>query len=109
MKVRLLKKTRKRFEIHHLPNGEIGYIGERYEYNLFKLTDTTNQYFEKYSQLGSKEGIRQFCPLEQRFDTEERCIVYLKSLIIDRLRSEGYRGRKDHMIIGSKQKTWYKK
>lgn len=109
MKVKLLKKARKRFEIHHLPNGEVGPFGERYEFNLFKLTDSTNQYFERWAQLGSKEGTTQFCLLEQRFDTEEKCINYLKCLIINRLRSEGHRGRKDHQMLGSQRKVWYKK
>lgn len=109
MKTRLLKKTRKRFEIHHLPNGEVGPFGERYEYNLFKLTDSTNQYFERYTQLKSKEGVKQFCPLEQIFDTEDKCINYLTGLIISRLRSEGHRGRKDRNISSAQTKKWYKK
>lgn len=107
MKVRLLKRIRKRFEIHHLPNGEIGPFGDYYDYNLFKLTDSTNAYFERYAQFRSKEGTKQFCPFEQRFDTEEKCINYLKSLIISRLRSEGHRGRRDHGIVASKRKVWY--
>ena len=109
MKVRLLKKTRKRFEIHHLPNGNVGAFGERYEYNLFKLTDNTNSWFEKWAQLERKEGAWQYCQLEQTFDTEDKCVAYLKSLIIDRLRSEGNRGRKDHRMLAAQQKVWHNK
>jgi hypothetical protein len=95
MKVKLLRKVRKRFEILHLPKGFI-YSGKRFEYDLFRLIDSTNEYYDRYAQLkfdDSKEI--QFCDSKQIFDTEKECIDYLKSLIIFRLRQEGHRGIKD--------------
>jgi len=107
MKSRLLKKTRKRFEILHLPQGFTS-GGDRYDFNLFKLVDSTNNYIENYAQFRFNEakGI-QFCPADQIFNTEHECINYLKSLIIIRLRREGHLGAKDRKIKASIKKIWH--
>ena len=105
MKVKLLKKVRKRFEIIHIPNG-FRSSGIRYEYNLFRLIDSTNQFYERFSQLGHKEG-QQFTEEHQIFETEKECIDYLKSLIVSRLRSEGYLGRRDKKMKLAEKKVWY--
>jgi hypothetical protein len=107
MKTKLLKKVRKRFEIFHLPKGFTSF-GNRYKYNLFKLTDSTNKFYEHYAQLkfdGSKE--KQFCYSAQIFNSEKECINYLKSEIIYRLRKEGNRGAKDKKIENSEKKVWH--
>jgi len=107
MKTKLLRKVRKRFEILHLPMGFTS-CGERYEFNLFQLTDSTNQYYERYAQFkfdDSKE--KQFCHDEQIFDTEKECIDYLKSLIIYRLKGEGHRGVKDKKMEDATKKVWH--
>lgn len=106
MKTRLLKKVRKRFEIIHMPNGFTS-SGRRNEWNLFKLTDSSNNYFATYSQLGHKEGDVQFAKESQIFETKEECIHYLKGVIIDRLRDEGHLGAKDHSIKKMHTKVWH--
>lgn len=106
MKVKLLKKVRKRFNITHLPIG-VSSNGERYEYNLYMLTDSTNEYFERYVQCGRKNGDIQFQNDGLIFETEKECIDRLKKMIVQRLRSEGYRGRKDHKMKQSEKKVWY--
>jgi hypothetical protein len=108
MKTKLLRKVRKRFEILHLPKGFTS-CGERYEYNLFKLTDSTNEYYERFAELkvgNSKE--KQFCHDEQIFYTEKECIDYLKSLIILRLKKEGYQGVKDKKMEAAIKKVWHR-
>ena len=95
MKAKLLKKARKRFQIIHMPLGFTAF-GERYEYNLFKLTDSTNQYWESFVQCGKKPGERQFNQDQLIFETEKECVDRLKTEILDRLRREGYTGKKDH-------------
>jgi hypothetical protein len=108
MKVRLLKKVRKRFKIIHLPNGFIDYQGHHYDVNLFQLTDrnTLMMGSEYYAQLGiinknsSNKNTAITLPFTQNiFYTERDCIAYLKRVIIDILRKEGYRGRKDKKIM----------
>lgn len=106
MKVKLLKKIRKRFQITHMPNGFF-FDGRRYEYNLFKLTDSTNEYYGSFSQCGRKEGTPQFTELHKIFETEKECINYLKSLIIRKLREEGYKGRKDNQLNMPHKKVWW--
>ena len=107
MKIKLLKKARKRFDIIHMPEG-FTYSGSVYDYNLFKLVDHTNQFFEKYTQLGPKPNSDvQFCDKSRIFETEAECINYLKDLIISRLRSEGYRGAKDNKRKRKHRKVWY--
>lgn len=106
MKVKLLKKVRKRFKITHLPMGFTS-NGERYEYNLYMLTDSTNEYFERYVQCGRNSGEIQFQKDEYIFETEKECIDCLKKMIILRLRNEGYIGRKDHQMKQSEKKVWY--
>jgi hypothetical protein len=107
MKTKLLKKVRKRFEITHMPNGFTS-CGNRYEYNLYRLTDMTNQFYEKYAQLGRENRDIQFREDDFIFETEGECIYYLKQLILDRLRGEGHCGRKDNFINRSHRKVWYK-
>jgi hypothetical protein len=108
MKVKLLKKVRKRFEIYHLPKGLVN-DGTHYDFNLFKLVDNNKSDFDwnlKYAQIGRKEGRNQW--VEQIFDTEEEGINYLKSVIIKRLKSEGHKQRKDKTIQIVQKKVWYK-
>lgn len=107
MKVKLLKKVRKRFEIVHMPDG-ITSFGDRYEYNLYRLTDSTNEYYDRFAQLGGLDKPKQFCKDEHIFETEKECIEYLKRCIINRLRSEGYVGVKDHKMKQKQIKVWYK-
>jgi hypothetical protein len=105
MKTRLLKSVRKRFEITHMPLGCIAW-GERYNYNLFKLTDVENPHWERYVQLGLSEDGRQFTTSEYIFTTEQDCINSLKMEIVQALRNEGYTGRKDSMMEKSCKKVW---
>jgi hypothetical protein len=107
MKVKLLKKARKRFEIIHMPNGFTSF-GDRYEYNLFVLKDSTNIYYERSAQLGRKEGPQQYQKDEFIFQTEAECIYYLKKCILYRLRTEGHLGRKDNYMKKQHKKVWYK-
>ena len=107
MKVKLLRKTRKRFDIIHMPEG-FAYSGSVYDYNLFKLVDHTNQFFEVYTQLGAKpNSVIQFCNKSQIFETEAECINYLKDAILHRLRSEGHRGAKDDKRKRKHRKVWH--
>jgi hypothetical protein len=107
MKVKLLKKVRKRFSIIHMPNGYVDYSGNHYDYNLYKLSDNTDTYGwnEKWAQLGVKGEVNY---VKEVFQTDAECIDYLRGRIIKRLRSEGFRGRKDNVINGSFKKVWYK-
>ena len=106
MKVKLLKKARRRFEITHMPKGFTAF-GNRYEYNLYRLTDSTNEFYERYAQLGRKDGNTQFQKDEFIFETESECIYYLKQCILNRLRSEGHRGCKDRSMKNAHKKVWY--
>ena len=107
MKTRLLKKVRRRFEIIHMPLGFTSF-GERYEYNLFKLTDSTNEYWERYAQWGRKPGKIQFTKDHLIFETDKECIDHLKAEIIERLRGEGHLGRRDHRMKENHKKVWYR-
>lgn len=104
MKTKLLKKTRKRFEISHLPNGFV-LNGRIFDYNLFLLEDATNEYYQVYAQLGRSEN-KQFC--DEVFETEKECISYLKDTIIWRLKKEGHKNRKMKTIHTKKTLVWYK-
>lgn len=110
MKVKLLKKVRKRFEIIHHPNGVL--IDNRhYDYNLFELIDNDKTYCNHvtYAQLGYKllgEG-KNYCGSENTFNTESGCINFLKGRIIRRLRAEGHQSCKDKKVINSSRKVWY--
>ena len=106
MKVKLLKKVRKRFEILHLPQGFYSF-GVLYDYNLFKLIDLDNEFFEYYSQCGFKEGQRQFVDSTQIFETEKECIDFKKSKIIKILISEGYSSVKIKKTKTLIKKVWY--
>lgn len=107
MKTRLLRKVRRRFEIIHMPKG-FSSCGERYEYNLYRLTDSKNTFYERYAQLGRKDGDTQFQKDEFIFETESECIYYLKQFILSRLRGEGHLGKKDHDMKNAHFKVWYK-
>ena len=106
MKTKLLKKSRKRFEIIHMPKGFTSW-GNRYEYNLYKLTDSTNEWYERYAQLGRKDDNIQFQKDEFIFETESECIYYLKQCILNRLRGEGHLGRKDVWMEKKHKKVWH--
>jgi hypothetical protein len=106
MKTKLLKKVRKRFEIIHMPAGFVE-CGERYEYNLFKLTDSTNSWYERFAQLEYRQGKQQFCEDHNIFQTKADCIYSLQKLIVKRLISEGHRGKKDRAIRNSHFKVWH--
>ena len=104
MKVKLLRKVRKRFEILHHPKGIIFYK-EYYNYNLFQLVDHGDSYYTSdYVQLGKTNT--QFVTTDECFDTEKECIDYLKSRIITILKSEGYKQRKNQIIQNSVKKVW---
>lgn len=107
MKVKLLKKIRKRFKIIHMPMGFTEF-GERYEYNLFKLTDSTNEYWNRYVQCGRKPGEMQFQKDRLIFQTEKECVDHLKTEILEKLRREGFTGRKDSLMKSKHKKVWYK-
>jgi hypothetical protein len=105
MKAKLLKKVRKRFEIFHLPKGYVD-GGTHYNYNLFKLVDNdVGGWGNLYAQLGKREDGRRY--VDEIFNTEVECINYLKSRIIKRLRSEGYKQCKDKSIQTAEKKVWH--
>ena len=108
MKVKLLKKVRKRFEIFHRPDGVV--IGNtHYKYNLFNLVDNDGGYwsYDNYAQLGVIPGPHKFC--DRIFDTEKECIDYLRNNIIRILRSESYKqSSKSKRINNNRTKVWYK-
>jgi hypothetical protein len=107
MKTKLLKKVRKRFEIVHMPKG-FESSGDIYEFNLFKLNDSTNPYYERYAQLKRKPDVsRQFCDKLNIYETEKECIEHLKRCIISRLRSEGHRGVRDKKLSKTHKKVWH--
>lgn len=97
-----------------MPSGYISF-GEHYDYNLVKLEDANNYYSSEYAQIGWKVRNnnklpaldRQYCKDNQIFDTYEQAVEYLKSLIIERLREEGYRNRKDKQIHNQHKKVWH--
>lgn len=103
MKVKLLKKIRKRFSIMHYPNG-FRNGSDYYDYNLFKLTDSSNAFYSRWSQVVDLKE-KKFS--DTPFKTEKDCIDYLKSVIIDKLKYEGHRGVKDKKIEKKQIKVWY--
>lgn len=103
MKVKLLKKIRKRFEIHHYPNGIVRWR-EHYDYNLFVLTDNTTGH-EDYAQLGREPGRGIFT--EHVFGSEKECMNYLTGLIVPCLIYEGYRTKKMNDTVVKSKKVWY--
>lgn len=102
MKVKLLRKVRKRFEIFHLPKGFM-FDGQHFNYDLFKLVDIkdTLGLNPVYVQLEGK-NINEIKFCEKVFNTKEECIYYLKSRIIKRLRREGHTQRRDKNITSVK-------
>lgn len=107
MKTKLLKKARRRFQITHMPKGYIDSCGDHYNYNLFKLEDSndTYEFNTVYAQLGMRADGKRFC--SDIFDTKEECISFLKSKIIDTLRLEGHKQRKDKIIEKAQVKVWH--
>jgi hypothetical protein len=102
MKIKLLRKVRKRFEIFHHPKG-ITIYNDYYNYNLFQLFDNENSYYPEYAQLGKAKN-KNF--VDEIFNTEKECIDHLKSRIIKKLKSEGYKQSKDKIIQNSVKKVW---
>lgn len=110
MKVKLLKKVRRRFDIIHMPNGYVDYENSHYNYNLFKLVDNKgfDGWGDRFVQLGINENTsQQFC--STILHTEKECIDFLKEEIIKILSKEGYKGRKKKNAIISQNKVWYNK
>lgn len=108
MKTKLLKKVRKRFSIVYLPNGFV-LDGVHFDYNLYRLVDSDDVqgFRDMYAELGETDGSGRFgCRI---FATEKECIDYLKGLIIERLKSEGYTGSKERRLTKSNRKVWYLK
>lgn len=107
MNVKLLKKVRKRFSIHHYPDGV--YIGnEHFNFNLFVMYDNENEFGTVYAQLHRKPKCgRQAVDKDEIFDTEVDCINYLKSRIIRRLIYEGYGKARRNRVNKKSKKVWY--
>ncbi len=82
--------------------------GRHYDYNLFKLTDKSESYhwYDVYAQLGESKSRNQY--VKEIFNTEKECINYLTGTIIKKLRTEGYRGRKDNVTKLKVTKVWHK-
>jgi methyl coenzyme M reductase subunit C-like uncharacterized protein (methanogenesis marker protein 7) len=105
MKIKLLKKTRKRFQILHLPDGIVEY-GVHYNYNLYKLTDTKGWSIADYVQLG-KNKLEEHQFTNHIFKTHKECVDYLKQKIINRVKMENYdMGRKNKQITKKIIKVW---
>jgi len=106
MKIKLLKKTRKRFQILHLPDGIINNYGVHYNYNLYQLTDSKGFGIPDYAQLGKNElEERQFA--SHIFETHKECVDYLKQIIINRVKMDNYdMGRKNKQINKKIIKVW---
>lgn len=105
MKTKLLKKTRNRFDIIHLPNG-IFIDNKQYHYNLYQLNDNNSYYGDKYAQLKKVENGQQWC--DDIFDTEKECIDFLKNHIIKILRHESpIRSTKLNNFNKKNKKVWY--
>jgi len=126
MKVKLLKKIRKRFVIEHFPNGFVGKYGRPYNHNLFRLADTSNIFLASSSPEDDRLGFstKWVCLNPSAnfrvdiggilgnvlaFKTSKECIDYLKQDIVQILRNEGYRGRKDKPGYRPVNKVWYNK
>ncbi len=108
MKSKLLKKVRKRFTITHMPQGYVSGCGEHYNYNLFRLDDKSASRWSthNWAQVKRKDGQMY---TGRTFDTEQECLNYLKNCIIDILRGEGHKQRKDNLIQSKIKVVWYKK
>lgn len=107
MKVKLLKKVRKRFEIIHYPKGFYS-CNEFYNYNVFRLNDKNDILITR--------GDVQYCKTitEKKYGsvyyfTEIECINYLKSKIVAILKSEGYASANRSRINKTSKKIWYNK
>ena len=116
MKVKLLKKIRKRFVIEHFPNGFVGKYGRPYNHNLFRLADTKDDSIGFSTKLvclnpsaNFRVDIGGILGNVLAFKTSKECIDYLKQDIVQILRNEGYRGRKDKPGYRPVNKVWYNK
>lgn len=107
MKSKLLKKARKRFIITHMPQGYVSGCGEHHNCNLFKLTDKNASHWSSPDCAQVKQKGEQYT--SKVFDTEQECLDYLKRCIINILRSEGHKQRKDNLIQSKIKVVWYKK
>jgi len=104
MKVKLLKKVRKRFSIIHYPEG---FRNGSYYFNnnLFKLEDNSSRYHSVYVETVYDLTKEDFgC---EKFATEKACIDYLKGVILNRLRGEGFRSVKDKKLDKNNKKVWW--
>jgi hypothetical protein len=107
MRVKLLKKIRKRFEIYHLPEGKV-IDGKHYDYNIFELVDNEDSYMHwhsnSYAQLGFKGEGKKWC--DAIFETEKECMDFLKNRILNIT-------KKRYPSLGNKRKNldrikvWY--
>ena len=68
--------------------------------NHFWLIDSTNEHYT------IKTYLRATPSGSQEFTTEKECIDYLKDRIIQRLKHEGYRSRKDNIVTKSYKQVW---
>lgn len=108
MKTKLLKKSRKRFTIEHLPAGYIGCRGDIYDYNLFRVLDIKRRFydFDNYVQVGINIKGSQFC--NRIVDTEVEAFNICKQIIIDTLNKEFFMFKRKNQVIHSKiKKVWY--
>jgi hypothetical protein len=106
MKIKLLKKIRKRFEINHHPKGMI-INDKRIDSNIFELIDKGDRFeYTWLVNVGEKKMENIYNNIGS-FRTERECIDYLKNTIIIILRKEGFRGKKDKLITKNFKKVWY--
>lgn len=106
MKIKLLKKVRKRFEIIHFPKG-FYFSNEHYNYNMFRLVDNESMLLSR----GDAQLISQLTTASlygcKTFYTEKECIDHLMARIILILKDEGYDTAKRARIHQTSKKVWY--
>ena len=104
LKIALLKKVRKEFEIIHYPKGLICYR-EYVPNNLF-LLKKDGEYTEKVELKTENKP----CVSDNKiFLTEVECINFLKEIILNRLRTDyiAYT-RRSNKACSMRKKVWYK-
>lgn len=113
MKAKLLKKVRRRFSILHQTKTS-SVDGQIIDINMFKLIDSEDPegyYNEKAKVVPNlstdRNGKYHEYSSTWTFKTNEECVNFLKNYIIVRLRSEGYRQRRDRVVTKSIKKIWY--